>query len=137
MDLKVFTDGNENANSNLTNGENIKEPKTSPSDKQYGNVNEDNFLETPRIYSSIHLVKQEDKVKEYELIFKVNNNRPFRLYEVENIVIGKSIEYLYKNSILNIIKQRVFNSIPKGIKFDENNFIEDYMNKLSEIINKN
>ena len=82
-------------------------------------------------------MSQEDKIKEYELIYKINNNSAFRLYEIENIVIGKPIEYLYKNSILNIIKQRVSNSLPKGIEIDENNLIEDYMFKLREILNKN
>jgi len=141
MDLKVFTEGNLNANCNLTKGENLREPNSSPNEKQAENkldtLIEDNCFLTPKIYSSIHLVSEEDKIKEYELIYKINNSKPFRVYEVENIVIRKPIEYLYKNSILNIIKQRVSNSIPKGIDIDENNLIEDYMFKLREILNKN
>lgn len=140
MDLKVFTEGNLNANCNSTKGENLKEPNCSLNEKQAENkldtLIEDNCLVTPKIYSSIHLVREEDKIKEYELVYKINNSKPFRLYEVENIVIGKPTEYLYKNSILNIIKQRVTKSIPKGIEIDENSLIEDYMLKLREILNK-
>lgn len=140
MNFTVFTEGNKGVNKDLTNGEQKQESITSTLEKQCENKG---YLEldtnidflTPKINITIHLLKEENKVKEYKLSVKNNNERAFRVYEVENLVIGKPIEYLYKNTILNIIKNKVLQHIPKELhQLKENNIVKVYKDELDKIL---
>ncbi|EQB87461.1 hypothetical protein J2Z44_000491 [Clostridium punense] len=138
MDLKVFTEGNEDINRELTNGykevelSSLTEKKQCEAATCNTSINESM---APRIKSVVHLVKEENKIMEYKLNLKDSNGKESRVYEVENLVIGKPTEYLFKNTILNIIRYKLKEAFTNEIIFDsEEKILENYKNQLKEIL---
>jgi CO/xanthine dehydrogenase FAD-binding subunit len=138
MDLEVLKEAYEDTKSSLTKDKLGKVSLTSLDEKNWKEkkIWENNrSLEEVKVDHIIHLIEENSKVKEYRLTVKVDNNRPFRVYEVENIVIGKPIQYLYKSTILNIIKNKILEYIPKESHcFNEEKIISIYKKKLDEAL---
>lgn len=141
MDLKVLKEAYEDTKSSLTKDKLGKVSLTSLDEKNWKEKNilgNNGSLQEVSVENIIHLIEENSKVKEYRLTVKVDNNRPFRVYEVENIVIGKPTQYLYKSTIVNIIKNKILEYIPKESHcFNEEKIISIYKKKLEEALKIN
>jgi len=141
MDLKVLKEAYEDTMSSLTKDKLGKVSLTSLDEKNWKEKNilgNNGSLQEVSVENIIHLIEENSKVKEYRLTVKVDNNRPFRVYEVENIVIGKPTQYLYKSTIVNIIKNKILEYIPKESHFfNEEKIISIYKKKLEEALKIN
>lgn len=141
MDLKVLKEAYEDTKSSLTKDKLGKVSLTSLDEKNWKEKNilgNNESLQEVSVENIIHLIEENSKVKEYRLTVKVDNNRPFRVYEVENIVIGKPTQYLYKSTIVNIIKNKILEYIPKESHcFNEEKIISIYKKKLEEALKIN
>lgn len=141
MDLKVLKEAYEDTKSSLTKDKLGKVSLTSLDEKNWKEKNilgNNGSLQEISVENIIHLIEENSKVKEYRLTVKVDNNRPFRVYEVENIVIGKPTQYLYKSTIVNIIRNKILEYIPKESHcFNEEKIISIYKKKLDEALKIN
>ncbi len=138
MDLKVFTEESNEENSDLTNAYEKMRVSSLTVDNKNENINCSDFNRTesiaPVIKSHVHLVEEGNKIREYKLNFKGTNGREFRVYEVENLVIGKPVEYLYKTTIFNIIRNKLTEAMGKELTFEKEVIMENYINQLNQIL---
>lgn len=61
---------------------------------------------SPDIQSIVYLRINDSIIEKFKLAFKIKEI-PMRLYEVEMLCEGRSLNYLYKDSILKIISNRI------------------------------
>ncbi|GAA0126956.1 hypothetical protein UT300019_28600 [Clostridium sp. CTA-19] len=61
---------------------------------------------SPDIHSIVYLRLNDSIIERFKLAFKIKEI-PMRIYEVEMLCEGKSLNYLYKDSILKIISNRI------------------------------
>lgn len=88
---------------------------------------------SPDVCTIVYLKKKDNIIEDFNLAFSINNNA-FRVYEVEIISKGKDCQYLYKDSIINIIK----NKIKESNKYEEltkecvTNILKSYKGAIEE-----
>jgi CO/xanthine dehydrogenase FAD-binding subunit len=70
-----------------------------------------NSLSIARINAAVSLKLNENKVKDFKLTLGAVGRYPFRAYEVEKLVNGKEVKYLFEEQVLNIIQIKIDESI--------------------------
>lgn len=57
--------------------------------------------------SAVYLELEGNKIKKYKAAIGGSDITPFRLYEIENLAVGKEIEYLNKEKTVNMLRENV------------------------------
>lgn len=70
-----------------------------------------NSLSIARINAAVSLKLTENKIKDFKLTLGAVGRYPFRAYEVEQLVNGKESNYLFEEQVLNIIQNKIDESI--------------------------
>lgn len=74
-----------------------------------------NSLAIARVCAAVSLQLENKIVKDISICLGAVGRHPLRAYEVEQMVLGKDVEYLYKEEVLNCLEAAVYESI-KGRK---------------------
>lgn len=74
--------------------------------KGFFKIKSENKKLSPDVDTVVCLKVKDNVIEKFNLAFTIRK-MPIRLYEVELLLEGKAVEYIYKQSILNIIIKRI------------------------------
>ena len=52
-----------------------------------------------------------NRIEKFNIAFTIEQEKAIRIYEVELLLEGKPVDYLYKQSVINIIMNRIKESL--------------------------
>lgn len=79
--------------------------------KGFFRINSENKLLSPNIDSIVYLRHKNNRIEKFNVAFTIENEKAIRIYEVELLLEGKPIDYLYKQSVINIIMNKIKESL--------------------------
>lgn len=70
-----------------------------------------NSLSISRLNAAVYIDAENNKVKNFRVVLGAVGRLPFRVSELEKIVPGNDIDYIFNDEVLNILEKKVFESI--------------------------
>lgn len=105
-------------NINITNRKNqidafreVEELLNKQKYKGFSRVNSENKALSPDIDSVVYLKHKNNRIEKFNVAFTIEQEKAIRIYEVELLVEGKPVDYLYKQSVINIIMNKIKESL--------------------------
>lgn len=70
-----------------------------------------NSLSISRLNAAVYLDTANNKIEKFRVVLGAVGRLPFRVYELEKMVPGNDINYIFDDEILNLLEQKVYDSI--------------------------
>ncbi|WP_454053910.1 hypothetical protein [Clostridium sp. Marseille-Q7071] len=79
--------------------------------KGFFRINSENKTLSPDIDSIVYLRHKNNRIEKFNVAFTIEHEKAIRIYEVELLLEGKPVDYLYKQSVINIIMNKIKESL--------------------------
>jgi len=79
--------------------------------KGFFRISSENKSLSPDIDSIVYLRHKNNRIEKFNVAFTIEHEKAIRIYEVELLLEGKPIDYLYKPSVINIIMNKIKESL--------------------------